>query len=83
MNHSDILSLAGLRIDGRKHEEVRNISFRLNVSSICDGSCYYEQVSSLFTMLSLLMLKRKTMLGIEQSLGLCARSYGATATIGQ
>lgn len=43
MQHSDILALAGLRVDGRRPNEVRTIQHRFGVTSNCDGSVYMEQ----------------------------------------
>jgi exosome complex component RRP41 len=44
MNSSDITALAGLRIDGRKPDELRTINTKLGLISKADGSAYYEQV---------------------------------------
>ena len=43
MQHADILALAGLRIDGRRPDEMRSIRLRLGVTPMADGSVYYEQ----------------------------------------
>lgn len=44
MQYADILALANLRVDGRKNDDLRNISCKVNISSNGDGSCYLEQV---------------------------------------
>ena len=43
MQHSDILAIAGLRIDGRRNVDIRLIKLKLGVSIAADGSCYFEQ----------------------------------------
>jgi ribonuclease PH len=45
MQHADILALAGLRVDGRKGDDIRSIRYKLGVSNSnsADGSCYFEQ----------------------------------------
>lgn len=43
MQHAEILALAGLRIDGRRPEELRSIRHRMGVTPYADGSVYYEQ----------------------------------------
>lgn len=46
MQYSEILSLATLRLDGRKYNEIRKIKYKINLessSSNFDGSCYLEQ----------------------------------------
>ena len=43
MQHSDILALAGLRVDGRRPNEIRTITHKLGVTQHADGSVYYEQ----------------------------------------
>jgi len=43
MQHSDILALAGLRVDGRRPGEIRTITHKLGVTQKADGSVYYEQ----------------------------------------
>jgi exosome complex component RRP41 len=42
MQHADILALAGLRIDGRRPSELRNIRFKVGSQNSSDGSCYIE-----------------------------------------
>ena len=43
MQHADILALAGLRVDGRRPEEHRRLSFRVGAEGHqADGSCYCE-----------------------------------------
>lgn len=43
MQHADILALAGLRVDGRKVDEIRRIQFKMGSGgSSADGSCYCE-----------------------------------------
>lgn len=44
MNQADILLLAGLRVDGRKSDDIRSIRMKCNPLSHVDGSCYMEQV---------------------------------------
>lgn len=39
----DFISVAGLRIDGRRSEEVRRVRTRFGLFSRVDGSSYYEQ----------------------------------------
>ncbi|TDH73545.1 hypothetical protein CCR75_004074 [Bremia lactucae] len=39
----DVISIAGLRIDGRRSDEVRRIRTRFGLFSRVDGSSYYEQ----------------------------------------
>lgn len=45
MQHADILALAGLRVDGRRGEDIRSIRYKIGVSNSnsADGSCYFEQ----------------------------------------
>jgi len=43
MQHAEILALAGLRVDGRREDDLRTISFRFNPITNADGSVYYEQ----------------------------------------
>jgi exosome complex component RRP41 len=43
MQHAEILALAGLRVDGRRPEELRSIRHRMGVTPHADGSIYYEQ----------------------------------------
>ena len=43
MNLGDVLAIAGLRIDGRRSNELRQIKLKIGVSSSSDGSCYFEQ----------------------------------------
>ena len=43
MQHSDILAIAGLRVDGRRHDEIRNINYKIGVEAGADGSVYMEQ----------------------------------------
>lgn len=44
MQQAEVLSLAGLRLDGRKSDEIRRIQFRLGLIKDSDGSAYLEQV---------------------------------------
>ena len=46
MQNSDILALAGLRIDGRRSNDLRTIRSNLDVITGCDGSSYLEQGST-------------------------------------
>lgn len=43
MSHIEYISPEGLRIDGRRANEIRKIRFKLNLFSRADGSAYYEQ----------------------------------------
>ncbi len=53
MQHADILALAHLRIDGRRSEELRQVKYKIGITSgaaagsnsnlVADGSCYLEQ----------------------------------------
>jgi exosome complex component RRP41 len=43
MQIADILGIAGLRIDGRRGNEIRKLKTKLNVENTADGSCYLEQ----------------------------------------
>lgn len=43
MQHSDILAIAGLRIDGRRYNELRKLSYKIGVEEGADGSVYMEQ----------------------------------------
>ena len=43
MQHSDILAIAGLRIDGRRNVDIRQVKLKLGVANAADGSCYFEQ----------------------------------------
>eukprot|EP01041_Mallomonas_annulata_P006416 gene6416-12971_t len=43
MQHANILSIAGLRIDGRRNNELRHVKHRIGVSKSADGSAYFEQ----------------------------------------
>ena len=44
MQQAEILAFAGLRIDGRKCDEIRRLECKLGVKKQSDGSCYLEQV---------------------------------------
>ena len=44
MQGREILALAGLRVDGRRHNEIRSVRCRLGAASDADGSVYLEQV---------------------------------------
>ena len=46
MQFADILSIAGLRVDGRRADEVRHMRCKIGVEKNCDGSAYFEQVSA-------------------------------------
>jgi len=39
----EYISLEGLRVDGRRANEIRNIYFKLDLFRSCSGSAYYEQ----------------------------------------
>ena len=43
MQHSEILALAGLRVDGRRKDEIRTLRHQYGVSPGADGSLYFEQ----------------------------------------
>jgi exosome complex component RRP41 len=43
MQNSEILALAGLRVDGRRPDEVRSMRHQFGVSPEADGSVYFEQ----------------------------------------
>lgn len=43
MSNLEYISPAGLRIDGRRPNEIRHISFKMNMFPKASGSCYYEQ----------------------------------------
>ena len=43
MQYADILNLAGLRHDGRKSRELRELKHNMGVGPYGDGSCYFEQ----------------------------------------
>lgn len=43
MQHAEILALAGLRIDGRRQDEIRTLCHQYGVSPEADGSVYFEQ----------------------------------------
>jgi hypothetical protein len=43
MQNSDILSLAHLRTDGRRYDELRTIKHKLSLFNGSDGSAYLEQ----------------------------------------
>lgn len=43
MANTDLLSDQGIRMDGRRPNELRKIVCRLNVSAGADGSAYFEQ----------------------------------------
>lgn len=40
---AEFISLAGLRIDGRREQEIRRIRTRMGLFAKVDGSAYYEQ----------------------------------------
>jgi exosome complex component RRP41 len=42
MQNYEILSLAGLRLDGRKHDEIRSLEHRIGLVPNVDGSAYME-----------------------------------------
>lgn len=44
MQNADILALAGLRVDGRKFDEIRRIQCNIGIYQSADGSAYLEQV---------------------------------------
>ena len=43
MDLEDLDILSQYRVDGRKPNELRDISFKLGISSEFDGSSYYKQ----------------------------------------
>ena len=43
MQHSDILAIAGLRCDGRRNTDIRQIKLKIGIANSADGSCYFEQ----------------------------------------
>ncbi len=43
MQHSDILAMAGLRVDGRRPEDIRNMRHNFGLVTAADGSAYLEQ----------------------------------------
>lgn len=43
MQNFDILALAGLRVDGRRNDEIRSIKHNIALVNYADGSAYYEQ----------------------------------------
>ena len=43
MQHAEILALAGLRVDGRRQDEMRTLRHQYGVSPEADGSVYFEQ----------------------------------------
>ena len=43
MQHATILAVAGLRMDGRRHNELRKIRHKIGLISSADGSAYIEQ----------------------------------------
>ena len=43
MQHAEILSLAGLRVDGRRPDELRTLRHSFGVNPEADGSVFYEQ----------------------------------------
>lgn len=43
MQHSDILALAGLRVDGRRPQDLRQLKLKTGVTPSSDGSSYFEQ----------------------------------------
>ncbi len=44
MQQSEILALAGLRLDGRRYNEIRTIKSKFGVMASADGSVYFELV---------------------------------------
>jgi exosome complex RNA-binding protein Rrp42 (RNase PH superfamily) len=56
MQNSDILSLAHLRTDGRRYDELRTIKHKLNLFNGSDGSAYLEQGKFKLTYLPLIEL---------------------------
>ena len=40
---TEYLNLEGLRVDGRRPHEIRNIRFQLGLCERADGTCYFEQ----------------------------------------
>lgn len=43
MQNAEILALAGLRVDGRRENEIRSIKYKFGVIPMADGSVYFEQ----------------------------------------
>mmetsp|Transcript_1920 Transcript_1920/g.2008 ORF Transcript_1920/g.2008 Transcript_1920/m.2008 type:complete len:92 (-) Transcript_1920:679-954(-) len=43
MQHANILAIAGLRIDGRRNNELRDIKYKIGLNPSADGSTYFEQ----------------------------------------
>jgi exosome complex component RRP41 len=43
MQNYDILALAGLRIDGRRSDDIRNMKHNFGLVKSADGSAYLEQ----------------------------------------
>jgi exosome complex RNA-binding protein Rrp42 (RNase PH superfamily) len=45
-NPQEFISVEGLRLDGRRANELRHIFIKLGVVENADGSAYFEQVSA-------------------------------------
>jgi exosome complex component RRP41 len=43
MQQAEILAIAGLRLDGRRFNELRRIKYKIGVENTADGSTYLEQ----------------------------------------
>lgn len=43
MQQAEILAIAGLRVDGRRFNELRKIKYKLDIDNLSDGSTYLEQ----------------------------------------
>ena len=43
MQHADILAIAGLRVDGRRDSDIRQIKMNIGLMKSADGSAYFEQ----------------------------------------
>ena len=39
----EYINLEGLRVDGRRPNEIRNLRFQLGIGDRADGTCYFEQ----------------------------------------
>jgi exosome complex component RRP41 len=43
MSNKELISPEGLRVDGRRANELRQIQIQMGLFARADGSCYYEQ----------------------------------------
>lgn len=64
MQLGDILSLAGLRADGRGYDEIRRLNYKIGGNLDVSGSAYIEQVQVTTTIICFLRVIDEFLIGI-------------------